>query len=302
MTKVIGIDIGGTSLKGVVTDSDGRVLTEHKRATDAAKGRDVILEHVDDIVQVLLHSEQSIKAIGIGTAGRVNIHTGEVVFATDNLPGWQGTNLKEWVNNRYAIPAAVDNDGNTALIGETWLGAGRQLKNVIMLTLGTGVGGANMWNGHLVRGSDWNGGEWGHVVLYPDGLSCNCGKKGCIEQYLSGTALLRSARSLTGKSYLDGSEWVEDISRGNAAAADVMEQYIHHLLLVLENIHVGLNPQAVILGGGVMDSSDYWWANLQKEINQRGLHLSVRRAELGNRAGALGAAKLALDLAKEEVS
>ncbi|AVF22857.1 ROK family protein [Paenibacillus larvae] len=296
MAKVIGIDIGGTSLKGVVTDSEGHILAEHKRATDAAKGRDVILQHLGELIQVLLDAEQQVEAIGIGTAGRVNLYTGEVVFATDNLPGWQGTNLVAWVTREHSLPVAVDNDGNTALIGETWLGAGRQMENVIMLTLGTGVGGANMWNGRLVRGTDWNGGEWGHVILYPEGLPCNCGKKGCIEQYLSGTALVRSARALTGKPYLDGAEWIQDVRGGNPDAVYAMEQYITHLLLVLENIHMGLNPEAVILGGGVLDSSDYWWPDLQREMEQRGLHITVKPAELGNRAGALGAAKLALDL------
>ena len=140
-----------------------------------------------------------INGIGIGSAGRINIETGVVEYATDNLPGWHGFPLQTWVEEHYEIPTVVDNDANTALLGELYFSD--QLfhqQNTVMLTIGTGVGGANYFFGQIVRGAHHQSGEWGHMVLYPEGRPCNCGKSGCAEQYLSGTAIRAQAEKVTG--------------------------------------------------------------------------------------------------------
>ncbi|MCJ8012896.1 ROK family protein [Paenibacillus sp. KQZ6P-2] len=296
--KVIGIDIGGTSIKGMVLDGSGQLLGQDKNATEARQGKERILENIRQLLDNLLAQHQDIQGIGIGTAGRVNVQTGEIVFATDNLPGWMGSNPKAWVEEAYSLPVFVDNDANTALVGEAWLGAGRNIKDLSMLTLGTGVGGANMIGGELYRGAHWNGGEWGHTVLVPGGRPCNCGLRGCIEQYLSGTALVKLASEAAGRAYTSGVEVLDDHLKGQPQATQVLKQFSSHLAIVVNNLHIGLNPEAILIGGGLVDSKTVWWPLLLEAMNGMGLHADVRTAELGNEAGAIGAAKLVLDQLK----
>ncbi|MEC0242171.1 ROK family protein [Paenibacillus dokdonensis] len=296
--KVIGIDIGGTSIKGMVVDRSGQLLDQGKVATEAKEGKERILGNMKLLLNDLLANHQDIQGIGIGTAGRVNVRTGEIVFATDNLPGWQGSNVKKDVEASYHLPVFVDNDANTALVGEAWLGAGMHVKDLSMLTLGTGVGGANMIGGELYRGAHWNGGEWGHTILVPGGRPCNCGLNGCIEQYLSGTALMKLASEAAGRSYNNGVEVLDDHLKGKPQVTEVLRQFAAHLAVVINNIHVGLNPQAILIGGGLIDSKPIWWPLLLEAMEGMRLNVDVRPAELSNEAGAIGAAKLILDQLK----
>ncbi|WP_160042895.1 ROK family protein [Paenibacillus albilobatus] len=292
MMKVIGIDIGGTSIKGMVLDGAGRLLHHGKIKTDAREGKGRILANVLSLLDTLLEHHADVQGIGVGTAGRVNVRSGEVVYATDNLPGWQGTNVKAVLEQARGLPVFVDNDVNAALAGEAWLGAGRDLDDVSMLTLGTGVGGANMIEGKLFRGAHWNGGEFGHTILVPGGLPCNCGLRGCMEQYLSGTALVRAASEAAGRSYASGMEVLDDYVKGVPQTADVMKRFAEHLAIAVNHLHLGLNPQAIILGGGLIDSQRIWWPLLTESMANLKLNADVRPALLGNKAGAIGAARL----------
>lgn len=295
MLHAIGIDIGGTSIKGIAMDNNGGCHEEVKFNTDASEGKDHIIANVEIMIRQLLEQYPETASIGIGTAGRVNKDTGQIIYATDNLPGWNGFRLKEHIEAVFKKPVIVDNDGNAALIGEHWLGACMNLAHVTMLTLGTGVGGANMMNGRMVRGAHWNGGEWGHVVLVPNGYPCNCGLYGCVEQYLSGTALARLARESTNRSYADASAVIEDYIQGDETIISVFNQYLEHLGILIHNIHIGINPQAIVIGGGLIGAKDVWWGLLKQKLDAAGQAIDVRPALLGNRAGAIGAAKLALD-------
>lgn len=296
MAYVIGIDIGGTQVKGIVCDELGQVAAEAKYATEAAKGREAILASLKLTADDLIGRFPQAAAIGIGTAGRVNTDTGVVVYATDNLPGWQGMDLSAWGRETFALPTFADNDGNTALLGEAWIGAASGLSDVAMLTLGTGVGGAIMVNGRMVRGANCSAGEWGHVVLVPDGRECNCGRRGCLEQYASGTALVRDTSAAAGYAFVDGREAVGALQAGDGAVRRAFEAYADWLAVMIGNIGNSLDPQAIVLGGGVADSGDAWWPLLQEALRRRGLgDADVRRAALGNRAGSFGAARLAWD-------
>ncbi|MDO7906844.1 ROK family protein [Paenibacillus sp. JX-17] len=291
--QVIGIDLGGTSIKGIVADETGRILLQTRRPAEAARGREAILEQLGQLLAGLLEQAPCAAAIGAASAGRINSESGEVVYATDNLPGWQGLQLRDWIEQRWGLPAAVDNDANAALLGEAWSGAGRGLQDVVMLTLGTGVGGANLMQGRLLRGARWSGGEWGHCVLVPGGTRCNCGRRGCAEQYVSGTALSRLAREAGAPA--EGRALFEAASRGEPAAAAVLGQYADALALLIGNIEVSLNPEVVILGGGVADSAPLWWRALEQALARARVAQPVRPAQLGNGAGSLGAAWLALE-------
>lgn len=294
MRQVLGVDIGGTGIKGLVTDEAGTILAEAGRDTEARLGRKVILGQLHSLVEELLAGHPAVEALGIGSAGRVNADTGEVVYATDNLPGWQGMQLTQWATAAFGRPAAADNDANAALLGEAWLGAGRGRASLVMLTLGTGVGGANLAEGRLLRGAAWSGGDWGHSVLVPGGRPCNCGKRGCAEQYVSGQALLRLALEETGRAYAHGREIMAAAEQGDASALTVLERFTADLALVTANIGAAVDPELIIIGGGVIQSRAVWWTLL---AGQAGGILAARivPAELGNRAGCFGAARLALE-------
>ena len=288
--NAIGIDIGGTSIKGIVINSQGQLLDQIKIATDARQGRDHIRGKVRSVIADLLASQPEVIGIGIGTAGRVNTETGDIVYATANLPGWQGANVKGWLESEFGLPVAIDNDANAALLGEAWLGAGRGYRDLTMLTLGTGVGGANMVRGELIRGAQWNGGEWGHVILVPGGRPCNCGQYGCIEQYVSGTAFVAAAREAAQFPYKTGMEVLQDLEQGQPKIVSMVDRFMNDLSIVIYNIHLGLNPQVILIGGGLVDSKEKWWGLLTSKVEQLQGGIVIRPAELGNLAGSIGAA------------
>ncbi|NQX47868.1 ROK family protein [Paenibacillus tritici] len=294
MRQVIGVDIGGTGIKGLVVDESGTVLAEAVRDTEARLGREAILGQLQGLVEELLTGHPAVEALGIASAGRINMNSGEVVYATDNLPGWQGMQLTQWAMAEFGLPAAADNDANAALLGEVWLGAGRGKPSLVMLTLGTGVGGANLADGRLLRGASWSGGDWGHSVLVPGGRPCNCGKQGCAEQYVSGNALLRLALEQTGITYTHGREIMAAAGIGDTAALAVLERFTADLALVIGNIAASVDPEWIIIGGGVIQTRAVWWPMLAGKLGS-GLAGRVAAAELGNRAGCFGAARLVLE-------
>ncbi|UPK42436.1 ROK family protein [Paenibacillus pabuli] len=300
MLQVIGVDIGGTGIKGLVINEAGVVLVKATCATEARLGRKAILGQLRELVSELLSSCGEVKALGIASAGRVNVKTGEVIHATSNLPGWQRMPLTEWATGEFGLPSTADNDANAALLGEAWLGTGRGKQNLVMLTLGTGVGGANMAFGRMLRGADWRGGDWGHSVLVPDGRPCNCGKRGCVEQYISGSALLRLALEEKGNTYTHGREIMTAAGQGEEAALYILERYIADLALVIANIAASVDPELIIVGGGVTQDQAIWWPMLTTKLHSVGLTDRVAVAELGNWAGCFGAAQLGLERLRED--
>ncbi|MBM7661763.1 glucokinase [Bacillus mesophilus] len=295
--NVIGVDIGGTGVKGMVISEAGTVLKSFEMKTNIGEGKDGILVTLTSVIDELLENT-SVQYIGIGTAGRVNSNTGEIVYATTNLPGWQGTNLKQFIEGRYGIPCIVENDANVALVGE--LSKREQTyPNAVMLTLGTGVGGANVIDHQLVAGAHHQGGEWGHVVLVPFGKPCNCGKRGCMEQYLSGSALLREANSAVKAPYQHGKDVLHDFQRGHEPVQKVVNDYLEYLAIACYNLTVSIDPDVVIIGGGVIDSKELWWDAFLEKLANYESPISILPAQLGNKAGMYGAAKLAMDAAKK---
>jgi len=307
--QVIGLDIGGTSVKGMIVTSSGSIQAEFKQHTNILEGREGILQSAFSVVDTLLskigHNEQSpvIQGIGIGSAGRIDPVSGNVVFATENLPGWQGTQLKQTFEERYRLPVSVDNDANTALVGELWRNTSISLnkkQGVVMLTLGTGVGGANVMNGQLVTGSHYQGGEWGHIILVPGGRECNCGKYGCLEQYLSGTALITAVNKATGRSYTNGSSIFEDFTKQDKTVEPIIHQFIYYLAIMLENISTSIDPKYILLGGGVLDSKDHWWHLLEQQLHTFETKAQVLPAMVKNQAGMYGAASQIINILREK--
>jgi glucokinase len=291
MKKVVGIDIGGTKILGGVIGFNGDLIKFKETSTDANLGRDHILKKLFGVLDDLFDTD--IEGIGIGSAGRINFNTGEVIYATDNLPGWTGINLKEIISQKYRTKTIVENDVNAAIVGENWLGSAKNFKDVLMITLGTGVGGAIILDGKLIRGSHFSAAEIGHTILYPDGKKCNCGQNGCVEQYISGTAIYKRYNEIVGSNLVNSAKDVFDLYMKNDKISKlVVDEFVKSLSLLIFNIRNFIDPEIIILGGGVTNSKDLWWEYLKSQIK---CDLNISIAGLNKFSTVYGAAKLILN-------
>ncbi|HHV75169.1 transcriptional regulator [Thermoanaerobacterium sp. PSU-2] len=291
MKKVVGIDIGGTKILGGVIGFNGDLIKFKETSTDANLGRDHILKKLFGVLDDLFDTD--IEGIGIGSAGRINFYTGEVIYATDNLPGWTGINLKEIISQKYRTKTIVENDVNAAIVGENWLGSAKNFKDVLMITLGTGVGGAIILDGKLIRGSHFSAAEIGHTILYPDGKKCNCGQNGCVEQYISGTAIYKRYNEIVGSNLVNSAKDVFDLYMKNDKISKlVVDEFVKSLSLLIFNIRNFIDPEIIILGGGVTNSKDLWWEYLKSQIK---CDLNISIAGLNKFSTVYGAAKLILN-------
>ncbi|GAB3150525.1 ROK family glucokinase [Micromonospora sonneratiae] len=312
MTLTIGVDVGGTKVAGGVVDDAGAVLAQTRRDTpadDAAKTRDVIVEVVMELA-----AGRQIEAVGIGAAGWIDANRSTVLFAP-NL-AWRDEPLRDHVRSAVGLPVIVENDGNVAAWAEFRYGAARHANDsMVMFTIGTGVGGGIVISGELVRGSHGIAAELGHMLAVPDGHQCGCGRLGCIEQYASGSALVRFARSgarqephrAAGLLELAGGD-IEAITGPMVTAAakaddaisiEAFAQLGKWLGIGLADLAQILDPQVLVVGGGVVDAGDLLLGpttqSFMDSVAQRGRlpMAEVRPAELGNSAGVIGAADLA---------
>jgi len=292
---VIGIDLGGTGIKGGLVSADGALTGVQSVRTPVEEGRDGILNNLYGLVKALQDSaDEPVEAVGIGSAGRIDHINGSVFYATDNLPGWTGTPIAALVQEHCGLPAFVDNDVNVAAVGEAWIGAAAQYRNFAFVALGTGVGGAIVSDGQLLHGEFGGAGEVGHLILHPFGLPCNCGQAGCFEQYASGTALNRIAHGINPD--WDSRTLVERCAAGDAKAVEAIEGFVRDLAVGLVSIRNAVDPSVIVLGGGLIDAKHVWWDRLLQALKEATpKQLPIAAATLGNRAGMVGAAKIALD-------
>jgi glucokinase len=293
--KVIALDIGGTKISGAVISSEGVIQEPKALPTEAHKGADHILNTTYKIIDQLLEEGQSVEGIGIASAGRINVENGLVVFATPNLPGWTGLNLRDIYQSRYHLPVAVDNDVNAAAVGEGWLGAARDLHSFVCITLGTGVGGAFVVGQKVWRGHNWSGAELGHFILKAGGRPCNCGLRGCTEQYISGTAIFNRYNEISNANLTSAAAVFQLAGKKEPKGVQVIEEFKRDLsdtILSLNNI---FDPQGYVIGGGLLGAKDLWWDDVCNSVNQYKA-TNILPAELENQAGLAGAARLVLDL------
>lgn len=249
---VIGVDIGATGLKAGLVDHRGNLGPVETCPTLAHEGPGSIMARIFGLVDRLLARQPGVLGIGVGSAGRINHSEGLVQFASGNLPGWTGTRIGPILAERYGLPVVVDNDANVAALAEGWVGAARGCRDFLCLTIGTGVGGGFVVDGHLARGAHWGAAEFGHMVLYPGGEPCNCGGRGCLEQYVSGPALVRRANR-RGFPCVSAEELVEACRRNDPKALGVIDGFVSDLawgLITLQNI---VDPEVIIAAKLVLD-------------------------------------------------
>ena len=287
--QVLGIDLGGTAIKLGRFSQDGTCLQSLSVATPQPATPAAVVEVMVNAISQLDRAQQSI-AIGVGTPGPADA-AGRIARVAINLEQWRDVPLADWLEAKTGLPTVLANDANCAGLGEAWLGAGRRFRNSIMLTLGTGVGGAIILNGKLFTGHQGTAGELGLITLNPDGPACNSGNRGSLEQYVSVPAIRR-------RTGLEPAELGALAAAGDPDALAFWQIYGQDLGVGLASLIYVLTPEAVVIGGGVSASAEFFLPAVQTEIERRVLPssragLQLLPAELGNQAGMVGAAKLA---------
>lgn len=299
MTKTIGLDIGGTKIQGAVIDEKGEILKTYRLETCAREGKDKVLDNISKIIDFL--KTDDIKAVGVGTPGFIDSENGIVTFA-GNIDGWTGLNLKKEIEKRSSLPVFIENDANIALVCEKWLGSGKGFNDIVMITIGTGLGGA-VYNEKmgLLSGSNFQGAELGHLILHPNGEYCTCGQSGCAESYCSGTAIVRHYEELT-RNKLEGQE-IFELVKTDDNAKKVIDRFTSDLAWFLTSLRNIFDPELIIIGGGVINSKDYWWKEVLEKFDNY-CHLSekieIKPAKYLNDAGVIGAGRIAMERLKNE--
>lgn len=306
----VGVDIGGTQIRSALVDRAGVIVKHHAEQTPGSLGREAVMQSVVHSIDLMMEGAaklgKEVRGIGIGSAGQINPVSGVVEFAVDTLPNWQGTPIRAIVGERYnnSLPVWVDNDVNALALAELHYGAGRNYSHFLCLALGTGVGGAIVESGRLMRGCFGGAGEFGHLSVDFQGLRCSCGNYGCLELYASGTGMARLARVALSEAGRHSPEEIElytarellrDWLAGEANASRTMSTVVQALGTGIAGmIHI-FNPQAILLGGGVADAGEPLIAAVRKEAYRRTSArmrdaCAILPASVGNRAGVIGAA------------
>lgn len=294
--NILGIDIGGTAVKMGILDSAGTFLfeTEHSVSFDGYR-TPILATALDCARRFVLECGVEIAGIGISATGQIDVSTGAVVGTCGNLPGWVGMPLKDAFADAFHVPVMVMNDANCAVLGEGWLGSAKGSANVVMVTLGTGVGGGVLVDGKALDGRMGLAGELGHMPLHHGGKSCTCGNRGCYEQYASVTALLAMAEEWLGYRPANAKEIFTMARDGVAAAIHLLHEWQNAIAAGLIGLVHLFNPELILLGGGVSGQEDLLIAPVRDMVLRHAMPrfaqgLRVEAASLGNRAGMVGAA------------
>ncbi len=313
---IAGVDLGGTTINAAVISADGeRVLGMHTAPTNAERGPKYVVDKIIGMVRESMRvagreggfDEKKIVGIGIGSPGPLDRATGTVI-ETPNL-GWRNFPLRDLVANALGLPAELDNDANAATIGEWWVGAGKNVETMVGVTLGTGIGGGIVLGGKVYHGASDVAGEIGHMSIDSTGRKCKCGNYGCLEAYASGPAI--AARAIEGlqsgeesllPDLVDGdlsritAETVyEGIVAGDAYAREVMRDTAKFLGSGVANLINILNPEMIVISGGVTRAGDHLLEPLRNEVKRRAFRNAfeacrIVTSELGSMAGVIGAA------------
>jgi glucokinase len=334
-TYSIGVDLGGTNLRIAAADEDGKLIEKVTLGTRVNLGRDYVINDMCDAIRGLIHKyadKLSLAGIGIGVPGIIDMSTG-MLRESPNLPGWADYPVRAEIEKRLGTRVILENDANVAALGEKWLGAARDYNDMAMITMGTGVGGGMVFNGRIWHGMSGMAGEFGHIVVEPEGHACGCGSHGCVEQYASATAVVRMAREAiaagastdlvrAGADAEFSAKAIYNLAiQGNEDAQRVFRRVGRALGILLAALVNGLNLPIYVMGGGVCSAWEAFAPCMFEELRQRSMVYAatappvsleggrgasaqvepqgptktiITRALLGSDAGLYGAARLAL--------
>lgn len=304
----IGVDLGGTNLRTALIARDGVILEKHKEPSRVSDGHGMVLQRLIESIRrqrdFCARNGHDLAAIGVGAPGVINIAQG-IVVTSPNFPDWNDLPLKDELERELRVPVFIENDANAAALGEQWRGAGKGIGSMILLTLGTGVGGGIVLEGSIWHGADGMAGEIGHMTILPEGRTCGCGNTGCLEMYASARGIIQNFRdaltrdrkpsplSLTSQTVFEAAQ------RGDAAAARAMQEMGRFLGIGIANLVNIFNPEMVVIGGGVREAWPLFIEVTRAEVRKRAFAVPARRvrivpSELGDDAGMVGAAAVAL--------
>ena len=310
----IGVDLGGTNLRIAAVDSEGHVLERLQLPAEVGSGPTPVIDVLSDAVMELRErfavSGAKLVGVGVGVPGIIFLSTG-LLKKSPNLPGWDDFPVKQEIERRIGTKVYLENDANAAALGEAWVGVARNVRHLCLLTLGTGVGGGILINGHILHGADGMAAEVGHMTIETNGPLCGCGNHGCLEQYASATAIVRMAREavalgrserLAGvecENRLTSKRVYETARAGDPVAQEIFVTMGRALGVGIATLINVLNPALVVLGGGVAAAWDAFAPAMFDELPRRcyihrEIPVRIERAQLGNDAGLVGAAYLAI--------
>ncbi len=312
---VIGVDVGGTNLRAALINESGKIMSRKSRPSEAKKGIDFVTENLINLINET-KKEKKIYGIGIGIPGIIDSSNG-VLTQAPNISKVKNYPFRDILLKKLGIdlPIILENDANCAAVGEWWIGAGKDVNSLIMLTLGTGLGGGIILRGKLWSGVNGMGGEIGHMTIDPDGPKCNCGNFGCVESFASAEAIRRMVKEGLRNSKLKTMlrneikrTSIHDIpeivgtaaKKGDKFALSVWESFGKALGIAMANLTNLLNVEMIIIGGGLSNSWNLFIDAVINEARKRGLrapmdNIDIKKCELGDDAGLLGAAYLALN-------
>ncbi|MCF7832512.1 MAG: ROK family protein [Candidatus Marinimicrobia bacterium] len=314
MKYYVGIDFGGTGIKVGIIDENGKIIIKDSFVTDPKKNGDEIVKHIAECTQKVMDDsklpQEDIMGIGIGSPGLLNPETGQLKVVT-NIPNLNGIYLAKGISDHLNKPAFLDNDVNAMSLGEFYYGSGKGKKNVIALTVGTGVGGGIILNGELYRGTTFTAGEIGHMSIARDGKYCGCGNYGCLERYVGKDGIIerfemyksKGIETSIGKYLEDGKVTPKAIAMaataGDKISIEVLKEtgeILGHAIASLVNI---LNPEMIIIGGGISNAGDLLMNPVRMGMLKHAYTIpaeavEIVRAQLGNDAGLVGSASLAV--------
>jgi len=314
MKYAIGIDLGGTNIKGGLIDSEGTVLAQGEVPTFAKEGPDAVMGRMAKLAgEMQAKSTEKVEGIGVGSPGPLHPTEG-FIYTTPNMPGWENYSIKKKLEALTGLKVMVENDANVAALAEGWKGAGKGARCSILLTLGTGIGGGILRDGKLVNGATMTAGEVGHVVIDYNGPKCGCGNNGCLEAFIGTAGIINRAwallekpgtvsilRDMAGgkKEKLTPAMISQAASKGDGVALSILRETGRLLGVGLVSLCNLFAPEVFILGGGVAAAGDILFNAARDEVRRHAFapasqEVKIVPAVMGNNAGIVGAAGLLL--------
>ena len=309
----LGIDIGGTAVKFGLVNGEGVMVSEVSEYSVKFDNYETpIIETVVKSVKEFMSKNNKnffdINGIGVSATGGINSKLGIVEGSAGHIKNWEGTNIKKRLEAEFGMNTAVLNDANAAALGEMWKGAAKGRENVVVMTIGTGVGGGIIVDSKILLGSKGFAGEIGHIPVNVDGEECSCGNTGCIEHYGSTSALVRNIKNAVisgeiigiNEDEIDGRLIFKQVSAGNKVVIKYVDEWINYISAALVGLVHIFNPEMVILGGGVSKQKEFFVDKVRDKVlhsvmDNFAQSLSIEAAELGNNAGIIGAVKFGID-------
>jgi glucokinase len=299
MTYAIGVDLGGTNLRAAAMTSDGKVLEKIWGTTDLHLGRDAVIGDIVSSIQKLRAKHgDDLAGVGVGVPGFIDMKRG-YVLNSNNLPEIENIPIRDEIERRLGTSVMLENDANAAALGEKWMGAGRDVDDLVLLTLGTGIGGGIVSEGKVLHGCRGMAGELGHTTVYPNGNPCGCGNYGCLEKHASATAISAMAEMMSLGDHLTAAEVYGLAKAGNEKARMVFHTVGTALGIALGNLVNVFNFPLYLLSGGVIAGWEMFAPSMMAEVERRSFtfragNTRVEKAVLGGEAGLFGAAFLPL--------